>query len=301
MTPSAGPSSASSETSSPGVPVERARAADDVDPRRRRRSASTCDARVPLRGEEQQRRELVVEPAAVARRARGCARAPSRPPRRARARGRSRPSPPDGARSATPALSAAATASGEAESKSPTASVTSRPSASACSSPLSAATTGAPSGDAERAADAAALRPTPPPRSLPTRLPPLALPRSGSAGRRRVRPPSQPGCPSSPLRLGHRSDGYARAVTSSAADPAEHRPSRALPRHALGRPAARSRRGHDHARPRDRDRVDPRPRAGDLPDRRGARGAARWPADGSLRPRPRHRRAGSSSGSWAAC
>jgi len=29
-------------------------------------------------------------------------------------------------------------------------------------------------------------------------LPPLVLPRSGSAGRRRAQPPSQPGCPSSP-------------------------------------------------------------------------------------------------------
>ena len=151
--------------------------------------------------------------------------------------------------------------------------------------------------------DAAAPRPRPPPRSLPTRLPPLALPRSGSAGRRRVRPPSQPGLSRAPrYARGHRS-ARSRSIAGddSAADPAEHRPARALPRHALRRPAARRRRRHDHARPRHRDRVRPRSRAGDLPHRRGARGAARWSAHGPLRPCPRARRADSSSGWWAAC
>ena len=57
--------------------------------------------------------------------------------------------------------------------------------------------------DRERAARGrAGLRLTPPPRSLPTRLPPLALPRSGSAGRRRVSPPSQPGLPELPVTSG---------------------------------------------------------------------------------------------------
>ena len=83
---------------------------------------------------------------------------------------------------------------------------TSRPSASACSSPLSAAITGAPSGTARAALWIGRLSACDNHHdSLPTRLPPLALPRSGSAGRRRACPPSQPGCPSSPLRSSHRS------------------------------------------------------------------------------------------------
>ena len=86
-----------------------------------------------------------------------------------------------------------------------------------------------------------------------------------------------------------------------APDPAEHRPARAVPRDALGRPAARGCRRHDHARPRHRDRVGPRPRAGDLPDRRGARRSACWPAHGPLRPCSGPRREDSSSARWAAC
>ena len=112
--------------------------------------------------------------------------------------------------------------------------------------------------------------------------------------------PLSPVCPSSPLRLGHRRRIRSRR-DDPAADPAEHRPARTLPRHALRRPAARCRRRHDHARPRHRDRVRPRPRAGDLPDRRGARGSARWSAHGPLRPCSRARRVDSSSGRWAAC
>ena len=196
-TPSAGPCSAKSESSSPALSGQSSLAADHVhlgwaDVARRarlprseaRRGAGTRRAG----GRAGRRRPRAPRFASD--------RAPA--PRRARARDRWRPSRRDGARCASPAASAARTASGDAESKSPTAIVTSSPDARACSSPLSAAMTGVPAGTHERALRIGRLPAGDDHHDSPTRLPPLALPRSGSAGRRRVQPPSQPGCPSSP-------------------------------------------------------------------------------------------------------
>ena len=73
-------------------------------------------------------------------------------------------------------------------------------------------------------------------------------------------------------------------------DQAQHDSSGAVSGHALRGPAARGRRGDDHARARDRDRVDPRPRACDLPHGRSARGASSRTTDGPVRPHTGHLR-----------
>ncbi len=204
MTPSAGPCSGEQRDELARRPVERALAADHVDARladervdlHRPRTAPSRGAGAPrARGRAGRRR----------RRARGSAAGSSRRPGRARARGRSRPSRPDGARSRTPEASATSTASGDAESKSPTATVTSRPSASACSRPLSAAITGAPSGTASAARGSGGAPPdttTTTSSDTPSSAGITQIRFCGSAA---LRPPSQPGCPSSPLRSGHRS------------------------------------------------------------------------------------------------
>ena len=246
-------------------------------------------ARVAVGAEEQQCGELVIQPAAVPGQHEDALRAHRGGQRRARARGRSRPSRADGARRGfrrprrrrrLPATRS------RSRPRRPSPRGRARAHARAPCRPRRRARRAAPPVPHE---DPAALRPIPPRRSLPTRLPPLALPRSGSAGRRRFRPPSQPGCPSSPLRLGHRSDRYARRVTSAAADSSKHRAAGAGSRDALRCAAARCRRRHDHARPRHRDRVRPRPGACDLPDRRRARRTARRPSHGPVRARSRHR------------
>ena len=74
------------------------------------------------------------------------------------------------------------------------------------------------------------------------------------------------------------------------ADQAEHHPSRPLPRDALRGHPARGRRRDHHARPRHGHRVDPRPRACDLPHGGRARRASRRTPDGSPRPRSGDRR-----------
>ena len=87
---------------------------------------------------------------------------------------------------------------------------------------------------------------------------------------------------------------HARSIRSPgdepAADPAKHRAAGAGSRDALRCASARCRRRHDHARPRHRDRVGPRPRACDLPDRRRARRTAGRPAHGPVRACSRDRR-----------
>ncbi len=140
------------------------------------------------------------------RRAPGCARVEGRPRGRARARGRWRPSRPDVVRSRVPAVSAARdglrrrrveVAHGDVDREAERERV------------LEALVRGD-HARIRRDASARSRRQVGSPCHhhhdfVRHALPPLALPRSGSAGRRRAHPPSQPGCPSSPLRSAHSS------------------------------------------------------------------------------------------------
>ena len=149
--PRPAPCSASSETSSPGSPASRALAAHDMRRAQSPMNASISRRRVAARAEEQQSREEVVEPAAVAARERGSACGPSASAASS-ASSRSVASFSAGWRSIrVPAASAPRDAPRATPSRSrrPRPS-TSSPSASACSSPLSAAITRAPSGTGER-------------------------------------------------------------------------------------------------------------------------------------------------------
>ena len=184
VTPSAAPPSGSSVTSSPARPVERRSRCARRGRARRRRSASSSSSRVALRAEQEERREEVVEAAARARdrRARGAPRA-----RAASSRASSR------------SVASFATGMPDDPRCRPT-----RPLASAAEETrvevadddvdlepergrAIEAAVGRDHGRLRRArrrrGPAPMRRPRRPARS---RVPPLALPRSGSAGRRRV-------------------------------------------------------------------------------------------------------------------
>ena len=133
---------------------------------------------------------------------RGSARGASRARRRGRARGRSRPSRAGSARQGSPSTPPPRRRPG---TRSPDPPPRGRPPGRAPTRARDRRRRRSRSRRRERRAPPRVPEPArlpPPPRSRSTRLPPLALPRSGSAGRRRVRPPSQPGCPELPVTLG---------------------------------------------------------------------------------------------------
>ncbi len=168
--------------------------------------------RVPRRAEEEQRREEVVEPAAVAGQHEDTLWVEGSPRDRARARGRWRPSRPDAARCAfRPPRPRRRPPARRSRSRPPRSRPRGRARARA-RGPCPRRSRAHPPVPRARSERREGSRLPPPPRLRSARLPPLALPRSGSAGRRRAHPSSQPGCPSSPLRSAHRSGERSRIV-----------------------------------------------------------------------------------------